>query len=144
MALRGPIPVQFGDVFPQGAFVLGVEPINDFEKIKAGTVDPQERDKDTGERLWAVRVLDADPEARAGSAEVKVKVAAPVQPVPPETLAGTPFRPAEFVGMTVTPYVDTNRARPKLAYSLRARELRAPVQGAAAAAVKGERAGGGS
>ena len=80
--------MQFPDVFPHGAFVLGVEPINDFEKVQAGAADPQERDKDTGERMWAVRVLDADPEARAGTMEVKVKIAAPVQPVPPAKVAG--------------------------------------------------------
>ncbi len=48
-------------------------------------------------REWrVVRVMDADPNARAGSAEVKVKIAAPVQPVPPEPLVGTALRPVEF------------------------------------------------
>ncbi len=32
MAVPRWIPVRFGDVFPHGAFVLGVEPANDFEK----------------------------------------------------------------------------------------------------------------
>lgn len=34
-----------------------------------------------------------------------MKMAADVQPVPPETLAGTPFRPAVLRGLKVTPYV---------------------------------------
>jgi hypothetical protein len=125
MAVPQRIPVRFDDVFPHGAFVLGVEAVNDFEKARSGVGDPQERDKDTGERLWAVRVMDADPAAR--TSELKVKIAAPVQPVPPEPIAGTPFRPVEFEGLTVTPYVDTNRQRPRQGYSLRASAMRAVV-----------------
>jgi len=127
MAVPLRIPVRFEDVFPAGAFVLGVEPVNDFEKVQAQVSDAQERDKDSGERLWAVRVLDADPAARAGSAELRVKIAAPVQPVVPDVLPGTPFRPVEFEGLTLTPYVDTSRSRPRQAYSLRATALR-PVK----------------
>jgi hypothetical protein len=44
-----------------------------------------------------VRVIDADPEAR--SSEVKVKVAAEHQPVPPDAMAGAPFRPVESTGL---------------------------------------------
>jgi len=127
MAVPQRIPVRFEDVFPHGAFVLGVEPMNDFEKVQAGTSDPQERDKVTGERVWAVRVMDPDPAARAGTAEVKVKITAAVQPVPPDAVAGTPFRPVEFDGLTLTPYMDTNRVRPKQAFSLRATGMR-PVK----------------
>src|SRR5664280_116434 len=126
VAVQLPVPVRFEDVFPAGAYVLGVEPINDFDQLKAGVGDPQQRDKVTGERLWAVRVLDADPGARKGQAEVAVKIAAPVQPVPPETAAGTPFRPVEFDGMALMPYVDTSKTRPRLAFSIRATAMRAP------------------
>ena len=41
----------------------------------------------------AVQVMDPDPLSRKGQAEVSVKLAADVQPVPPDALAGTPFRP---------------------------------------------------
>lgn len=130
MAVQLPIPVRFEDVFPAGAYVLGVEPINDFEQVKAGLVDPQQRDKVTGERLWAVRVLDADPGTRKGQAEVAVKIAAPVQPVPPEAAAGSPFRAVEFDGLALMPYVDTNKTRPRLAFSIRATTMRAPGRAA--------------
>ena len=125
MAVQLPVPVRFEDVFPAGAYVLGVEPINDFETVKAGVGDPQQRDKTTGERLWAVRVLDADPASRKGQAEVAVKIAAPVQPVPPESVGGTPFRPVEFDGLALMPYVDTSKTRPRLAFSIRASGMRA-------------------
>lgn len=122
MAIPRRIPVRFDDIFPHGAFVLGVEASNDYERMKSGAADPQERDKDTGERVWTVKVLDADPEAR--SSEVKIKITAPVQPVPPDPLAGTPFRPVEFEGLTILPWVDTNGSRPKLGFALRATGMR--------------------
>jgi hypothetical protein len=119
--------VRFTDVFPQGAYALAVDPLNNYEQAKAGVADPQERDKDTGERMWIVRVLDPDPLARA--AEVKVKIPAPVQPVPPETLPGTPLRPVEFDGLTVTPWVDANGKFPKQGLSFRATGMRSPGAG---------------
>lgn len=64
--------------------------MNDFEKARAKELDPQERDKDSGERLWAVRVMDADPAGR--TSELKVKIPAAVAPVPPDALPGLPFR----------------------------------------------------
>ena len=42
----------------------------------------QARDKDTGLPVWQVEVLDFDPQAREKT--FKVKIAAAVQPVPPE------------------------------------------------------------
>ncbi|MBI1758269.1 MAG: plasmid replication, integration and excision activator [Actinobacteria bacterium] len=122
MAIPLRIPVRFEDVFPHGAFVLSVDASNDFERVQAGSEDVQERDKETGERMWVVRVVDGDPAARA--AEVKIKIVAPVQPTPPEVLAGTAFRPAEFDGLTVTPWINTNGSRPKLGFSIRARAMR--------------------
>lgn len=137
------IPVESAYVFPAGALCLGVEPVRDFE---AKGEDKQARDKESGLRVWSVRVLDLDPEAGrfGGSKEVKVKIAAEVQPVPPESpFPGIPA-PVEFEGVTVTPYVDSSRrcgdrCRGRLAWSVRAvsmvpaRSL-AEVQAAAAAA----------
>jgi hypothetical protein len=47
VAIPRRIPVAFEDVFPHGAYVLGVEPVNDYAKAKAkaGLSDPQERDR---------------------------------------------------------------------------------------------------
>jgi hypothetical protein len=124
MALQGPIPVEFGHVFPCGAFAAGTfEPVRDFEASK-GDRFVQAKDKATGGPLWMVEVIDADPEARAKTA--RVKVAAPVQPVLPPPLAGSPFTPVEFTGLTVTPYV--NQAG-RLAYSLKATGVRSPGRG---------------
>jgi hypothetical protein len=128
MTVRTPIPVSFEDVFPHGAFALDVSAIDDFD-LPAGSPDRQQRDKHSGLRLWAVRVMDPDPDARKGQAEVMVKIAAEVQPVPPEALPGLPFRPVEFDGVTITPYLDERRSRPRVAYSLRATAMRPPRTG---------------
>jgi hypothetical protein len=115
MAIQGPFRVSFGDLFPHGAFVKGgVEPVRDFDKSSKDNF-VQMRDKHTGELVWQVDVIDGDPESKGS---VKVKITAQVQPISPEPLAGFPFAPVAFEGLTVTPYVDSNTNR--LAYSVRA------------------------
>jgi hypothetical protein len=75
--------------------------------------------------VWTVDVVDADPDARDRT--VRVKLTAPVQPVPPETAPGVPFRPVEFEGLTATPYVATLASgRGKLTWSFRASGMRSP------------------
>ena len=133
MAINGRFRVSMGDVFPAGAFVVGeVEAVRDFDKSTPQRFT-QAKDKETGELLWSVPVLDADESAPKGAKTVIVKIAAAVQPVPPEAVAGLPFRPVEFEGLMVTPYVDDKRNR--VAYSLRARAMHAPVTGTGAKAV---------
>jgi hypothetical protein len=117
--------VDFGEVFPLGAFVLGVEPAMAFS-ADAGARKMQERDKETGQLVWVVRALDANEEAARFGAEFKVKISADHQPVPPEKLAGFPFAPVEFEGMTITPYAN-NKGR--IAHSFRAKGMQAPGAG---------------
>jgi hypothetical protein len=131
MAINGRFKVSMGDVFPHGAYVVSeVEPVRDFDKSSPGRA-VQAVDKETGLLLWSVSVLDADPDARKDAKTVTVKIAASHQPIPPEAMPGVPFRPVEFDGLTVTPYVpDTkNGGRPRIAYSLRATAMRAPQIG---------------
>ena len=134
MALQGPIPVEFGTVFPDGAFAAGkFEMVRDFDRSTADRV-VQQADKDSGLPLWVVEVIDAQEDARQRT--VKVKVAAQVQPVLPPQPPGSPFTPVEFEGMTVTPYVDSGRCQgqgqgkgkcaARQAYSLKATGVRAP------------------
>jgi len=123
MALTGPIPVSFDQVFQNGAYAAGAfEPVRDFD-ASSGDRFVQSKDKASGLLLWVVEVIDADPHAR--SRTVKVKVASQVQPVLPTAPAGSPFVPVEFTGMTVTAYV-TQAGR--LGYSLKATGVRAPVR----------------
>jgi hypothetical protein len=124
--------VEMQDVFSHRAYFRLVEPDNDFDLIRSRAGDPQKRDKETGERLWMVTVLDGDPEAR--TAEVKVRIAAAVQPTPPPATPGSPFPEVEFEGLTVLPWVDGQRCRNRrhddrecrgrVAFSLRASGMR--------------------
>jgi hypothetical protein len=123
MALQGPIAVDFGQVFPDGAFAVSIEPIRDFDASTKDNV-VQAVDKITGQRLWAVEVYDPDKQARKADRTVTVKIPAPVQPEMPVSGNGDlPFRPVEFDGMAVTPYV-TDKGR--LGFSYRAKGMHAP------------------
>ncbi|MFF0309381.1 plasmid replication, integration and excision activator [Streptosporangium sp. NPDC004379] len=130
MAIQGPIPVSFEQVFPHGCYIVGeVEQVKDFTASTNGRT-VYAKDKTTGEPVWQVAVMDADPTVKAGQKTVAVKILSAVQPVPPAPLPGLPFVPVEFEGMSVTPYVGQNTGR--LAWSIRARAMRAPRTGAGA------------
>ena len=59
MALQGPIPVEFGAVFPAGAYAAGkFEMVRDFDRSSGDRV-VQQADKHTGLPLWVVEVIDA-------------------------------------------------------------------------------------
>jgi hypothetical protein len=114
--------VEFAAVFPDGVFILGVEPSLEYQEDR-NAPKRQERDRETNQLVWTVRALDANEEAARFGAEFKVKIAAPQQPVPPAKNPGFPYAPAEFDGLTVTPYAN-NKGR--VAYSFRAAGMRAP------------------
>jgi len=133
MALQGPIPVEFGAVFPDGAYAAGkFEMVRDFDRSSGDRV-VQQVDKVTGLPLWVVEVID--PQEGAWNLTVKVKVASEYQPVLPAPAPGSPFTAIELDGLTVTPYVDTSRCQGKgkcagrQAYSLKATGVRAPSRG---------------
>ena len=134
MSVQGPFKVEFNEVFPHGCGVVGeVAAMVDFDaSTKEHRV--QAKDKDTGVPVWTVDVMDFDPEARERT--FKVKIAAPVQPVPPEQANGIPVRPVYLENLTVTPYLkDLGNGRQKIAYSLRASGMASP-RGHRAAAEK--------
>src|SRR5262245_57380112 len=101
------VPVSSTLVFPHGAMFHSVEPLIDFDIKKSGVGDPQAVDKETGLRLWTVRVIDLDPEAgKYGSTEVKVKIAAAHAPeVPAAQVPGYPAK-VGFTGVRLVPYVN--------------------------------------
>ncbi|RBM20135.1 hypothetical protein DI005_14940 [Prauserella sp. PE36] len=109
--------VPFDDMFPEGAFVLNVEQA--FEWDRNGNKTPA-KDTVTGQLVWNVQVTD--PSAKGRNTGVVVKIAADVQPVPPEAVQGLPFRPVVFEGLTATAYEQNGRVQ----FSLRAKEMRAP------------------
>jgi hypothetical protein len=123
MSVQGPFKVDCGELFPHGLGVISeVASLDDFDKSSKDN-RVQARDKDTGLPLWSVEVLDFDAQAREKT--FKVKIAAAVQPVPPEAVAGAPVRPVVLEGLSVTPYIKDG-PRPRIAYSLRCTGLAAP------------------
>ncbi len=125
MSVQGPFKVEFSEVFPAGCAVVGeVAAMVDFDaSTRENRV--QARDKATGELVWTVDVMDFDPEARERT--FKVKIAAPVQPVPPEAASGMPVRPVYLENLTITPYLkEVGNGRSRIAYSLRASGMTAP------------------
>jgi len=136
MAIQGAIPMASDDVFSHGCFVVGeVEPFRDFDRSTKDAAI-QAVDKETGLPVWRVDVIDADPAAREKT--VRIKIVAQVQPVPPPAAAGVPFRPVVLQGLTLRPWVNTDRCKPKkgqphqcggqLAWSYWATGLAAPTR----------------
>lgn len=130
MAMPRKINVDFAEVFPYGVYAVSeVTAVRDFDKsTKEKPV--QASDPESGQLLWSVDVMDADPEARKAMRQVTVKLLAKVQPVLPENKTGLPFTPVEFDDLTATPYIDDNGNYPKLAWSFRASGVIAPRTGA--------------
>ncbi|GGO70397.1 plasmid replication, integration and excision activator [Nonomuraea cavernae] len=123
MAIQGPIPIGFDQVFPHGCYLVGqVEQVKDFDASANGRT-VYAKDKTTGEPVWQVPVMDGDPTVKASQKTVAVKLLSSAEPVPPPGVAGVPITPVEFVGMTVTPYVSQSG---RLAYSIRAVGMRPP------------------
>jgi hypothetical protein len=124
MALPRKIPVDFKTVFPYGAYMVGdISPVRDYDRSTKEQLI-QATDPDKGLPVWAVDVVDADPEATKSNRTMTVKVAAKVQPVLERPQNGLPFCPVEFSGMTATAYVEDNGNFSRIAWSLRADEVR--------------------
>ena len=110
MTVQTPIHMTHEQVFPAGAYVTGeVEPVRDFDA--KGSAPVQKRDKLTGLPMWQVSVHDADPDAR-GAGEVGEGRGAgrAAAGAAADDRTGLPFRPVEFDGLTVTPYVAESAA----------------------------------
>lgn len=115
--------VDFGQVFPFGVYKIGeVVPVKDFDR-STKELQVQATD-DSGVPVWSIEVIDGDPEARQRT--VKVKITAPVKPLLPDGSKDEPFTAIAFEGLSVTPYLDTNGPRPRLAMSLRATSIASP------------------
>jgi hypothetical protein len=83
----------------------------------------RQRDEETGDSLWSV--LDADGSVPKSAKTMVVKVNALAQP---ETVAGLPFPPVEFEGLTVTPHI-SGFSRDCVAWRKRKSSLILPVKG---------------
>ena len=109
MAMVTPLPVTIDQVFPaRSVRDRDVEPVRDFDA--KGSAPVQKRDKSNGCRCGRCRCMTG-PDAKGPAKSVKVVLLDERQPVPPPALDGLPFRPVEFDGVTVTPYVAEGAGR---------------------------------
>ena len=126
MAIAKRFKIAHDDVFPFGAYLMGeVSQVWDFDK-SSKDAKVQQLDKDNGLPLWSVDVVDADPEAGKKAKTVTVKIAAKVQPVPPEALPGLPFRPVVFEGLSALPYIEESGNFSRIVWSFKADGMTAP------------------
>jgi hypothetical protein len=102
MGIQGPYKVEADEQFPFGHGVVGgITQSRDYNRSTADH-PVQEIDEVTGHPVWVVDVMDFDPEARERT--FRVKIAAPVQPVPPDEAPGVPVRPVHLDGLTIRTY----------------------------------------
>lgn len=128
MVMPRKIPVDFGVVFPYGAFAVGeVTAVRDYDR-STREMAVQASDPDSGLPMWSVDVVDADPEARKANRTISVKIPAAVQPVLPALTDGTPFRQVEFEKLVATAYVEQNGDFSRVAWSFRASSVSEPGQ----------------
>ena len=127
MGINGPYPVESAALFRRGLYA-----VSEVAAVIVFRSEPpvQERDKGSGLPLWALDLMDADPEARREWRTFRVKIAAAVQPVLPDPIPGTSLRPVVLEGMTVNPWLpkdkETNQPIAKMEYALRATGVTAP------------------
>ena len=80
----------------------------------------QATDRESGQPLWQVEVLDGDPAASKRARTVTVKFATTAQPVCPPNASGMPFTPVVFEELSVLAYVDRSGESGRIAWSFRA------------------------
>jgi len=127
MAMPRKLPVDFSVAFPHGAYIVSeVVPITDFN-LSTADKKIQQIDTDTSLPMWAVEVVDADPEAKKAFRTLTIKFAAKVQPVPPGNDGASPFTPVVFEGLTALPYIEeVGESFRRIAWSFRAESMSAP------------------
>lgn len=121
--------VDFEEWFPQGLYLVGeITPVREYQsqedKARNRPVRPRV-DEVTGRPLF--RGTFADPSAEKDREKsVTVEFACAHQPVPPEAVAGLPFRSVVLEGMTVAPRAETSGQAKWLTWTIRATSMTAP------------------
>jgi hypothetical protein len=123
MAIQRELTVSFDEVFSHGAWLVSaVQPVRDYDRSsREVTVQEVVRDEAgqpvlvDGEQqaVWQVEVMDGDEEVTGEAKKVRVKIVSVRRPVPPPAAPGTPFRPVVLEGLSVRPWVNTDRCKPE-------------------------------
>jgi hypothetical protein len=121
--------VDFDEWFPRGLYLVGeIAAVTEYQsqedKARNRPVRPRV-DEVTGRPLF--RGTFADPSAdKDREKSVTVEFACVHQPVPPETVAGLPFRAVVLEGMTVAPRAEASGQAKWITWTIRATGMTAP------------------
>ncbi len=121
------LTADFDEWFPQGLFLVGeIAPVTEYQsqedRARNRPVRPR-IDEVTGLPLY--RGTFADPAAdKQRDKSVTVDFACAHQPVPPEAVAGLPFRPVVLDGLTVQPRAEASGQAKWITWVIRATGLR--------------------
>jgi hypothetical protein len=123
------LPVDFDQWYPQGLYLVGeITPVTEYQpqedRARNRPVRPR-TDEVSGLPLF--RGTFADPGAdKDREKSITVEFACAHQPVPPESVAGLPFRPVVLEGMTVQPRAETSGQAKWITWTIRATSMKAP------------------
>jgi hypothetical protein len=123
------LAADFDEWFPQGLYLVGdIQPVTEYQsaedKARNRPVRPRTDDV-TGLPLF--RGTFADPSAEKDREKsVTVEFACAHQPVPPQAIAGMPFRPVVLEGMTVQPRPEASGQAKWITWVIRATGMTTP------------------
>ncbi|MGH3522985.1 MAG: hypothetical protein ACRDU4_09170 [Mycobacterium sp.] len=123
------LKADFDEWFSQGLYLVGeIAPVTEYQsqedRARNRPVRPR-IDEVTGFPLY--RGTFADPSAdKDRDKSVTVEFACAHQPVPPQPVAGAPFRPVVLDGMTVAPRAETSGQAKWITWVIRATGMTAP------------------
>jgi hypothetical protein len=123
------LKADFDEWFPQGLFLVGeITQVTEYQsqedRARNRPVRPR-LDEATGLPLF--RGTFADPAAeKVRDKSITVEFACAHQPVPPEAVAGLPFRPVMLEGMTVAPRAEASGQAKWITWTIRASGMRPP------------------
>jgi hypothetical protein len=134
------LKADFDEWFPQGLFLVGeITHVTEYQsqedRARNRPVRPR-LDEATGLPLF--RGTFADPAAeKERDKSITVEFACGHQPVPPEAVAGLPFRPVVLEGMTVAPRAEASGQAKWITWTIRATGMRPPGTKSASATAAG-------
>jgi hypothetical protein len=123
------LKVEFDEWFSQGLFLVGeITAVMEYQSQEDRARNRPVRPRiDEGSGLPLFRGTFADPAAeKERDKSVTVEFACAYQPVPPEAVAGLPFRPVVLEEMTVAPRAEVSGQAKWITWTIRATGMRSP------------------
>jgi hypothetical protein len=135
------LTADFREWFPQGLFLVGeITAVMEYQSQEDRARNRPVRPRiDEATDLPLYRGTFADPAAeKEREKSFPVEFACPHQPVPPEAIAGLPFRPVVLEGMTVAPRAETSGQAKWITWTIRVTGMTTPGGASAAVSAAGK------